>query len=452
MSDTKIGFFKNFGTQIKEIVALNAHVDTEKAAAFIRSNIDFKGPNVYILAFAIVIASVGLNINSIPVIIGAMLVSPLMGPIFGVGYGLGTNDSDFLKQSLKNLLIMVSISVIASTLFFLISPLQLENPTELLARTNPTIYDVLIALFGGFAGIVEISRRDKGTVISGVAIATALMPPLCTAGYGLASGQFGYFLGAIYLFSINSIFIALATFVTVKYLHFPKHTFTDPKREKRVSRWIGILLIIIIAPSVYTAILMIQENSFAQKAKSFVNHNKTMARCYIYDYKIDETSKPRTLEIFIAGEALSPGESEMLYRSAETFGLESSQLKIKQNMAYTQEEITSDTAIKSILERSDKEMKSKEAQIQKLSDSIARYIERELPYRQITKEIYAQYPDIENISISRGYGIVPSTMESEEVITLHIQSKKTLSAEETSKLRDWLAVRLDFRNIRITQD
>ena len=171
------------------IVRLNEHIDTDKASQYIRSNIDFKGPNVYILAFAIIVASVGLNTNSIPVIIGAMLISPLMGPIFGIGYGLGTNDMSFLKTAFKNLVVMVIISIFASTLYFLVSPLELENPTELLTRTNPTIYDVFIALFGGSAGIIEISRKDKGTVISGVARATALMPPLCTAGFGLATGS-----------------------------------------------------------------------------------------------------------------------------------------------------------------------------------------------------------------------------------------------------------------------
>ena len=182
-------FFGSLRDHIGNIVNLNEHIDTDKASQYIRSNIEFKGPNAYILAFAIVIASVGLNTNSIPVIIGAMLISPLMGPIFGIGYGLGTNDTAFIKTAFKNLLIMVVISILASSIYFLVSPLELENPTELLARTNPTIYDVLIALFGGFAGIIEISRKDKGTVISGVAIATALMPPLCTAGFGLASGS-----------------------------------------------------------------------------------------------------------------------------------------------------------------------------------------------------------------------------------------------------------------------
>ena len=202
----------------RSLVSLSDYVDLEGASASIRKNIYFKGPTVFILACAIIIASVGLNVNSIPVIIGAMLISPVMAPILGFGFSLGVQDMQLLKDSLRNFAVMVVISILASAIYFLLSPLNLEHPTELLARTNPTIYDVLIALFGGFAGILENSRKEKGTVLSGVAIATALMPPLCTVGYGISIGNLSYILGAFYLFMINSIFIALATFVAVKYL------------------------------------------------------------------------------------------------------------------------------------------------------------------------------------------------------------------------------------------
>ncbi|MEZ7955201.1 MAG: DUF389 domain-containing protein, partial [Bacteroidales bacterium] len=194
-----------FYQQVKEIANFADQVDITGTIESIKKNIDFKGPNVWILAFAVIVASVGLNVNSTPVIIGAMLISPLMGPIIGTGMAVGINDSLLLKRSLKNLGIMVVISLMASTLFFIISPLSLDEPTELLARTRPTIYDVFIAFFGGLAGIVEGSRKEKGTVIAGVAIATALMPPLCTAGYGIANLNLTYFAGAIYLFSINSL-------------------------------------------------------------------------------------------------------------------------------------------------------------------------------------------------------------------------------------------------------
>ncbi len=220
MDNKLINLYNKFRQQID----LSSYTDVQAAGEQIRSNVAFRGPNIVILFCAIVIASVGLNVNSIPVIIGAMLISPLMSPIIGFGLGLGTNDTDLLIHSLKNLGIMVGISILASTLYFLVSPLDMEHPTELLARTNPTIYDVLIALFGGFAGILETSRKEKGTVMSGVAIATALMPPLCTVGYGLATFTPSYFIGALYLFSINCIFIALAVVMNVAYSEYYRIT------------------------------------------------------------------------------------------------------------------------------------------------------------------------------------------------------------------------------------
>ena len=220
---------------LRGVIDVRTSTDTVKAAESIKNNIYFRGPNVWILVCAIVLASVGLNVNSTAVIIGAMLVSPLMGPIFGVGLGLGTEDTGLIKSAVKNLLIMVVISLTAATIYFLITPLKLANPTELMSRTNPTIYDVMIALFGGLAGIFEQSRKEKGTVISGVAIATALMPPLCTAGYGLASGHITYFFGALYLFSINCVFIILATYIMVKYLKFEEMQFSDGGTAKKTK-------------------------------------------------------------------------------------------------------------------------------------------------------------------------------------------------------------------------
>ena len=215
-----MGLFQHFKSVVRSATNLTGYIDTDAAEKAIRNSIYFRGPNVWILAIAIIIASIGLNVNSIPVVIGAMLISPLMGPIFGLGLGLGVNDVELMKSSGKNLVTMVCISLAASTAYFLITPLSLTNPTELLARTNPTIYDVFIALIGGFAGILEQCRKEKGTVFSGVAIATALMPPLCTAGFGIASGNLSYFLGALYLFFINCLFIMLATYISVKYFRF----------------------------------------------------------------------------------------------------------------------------------------------------------------------------------------------------------------------------------------
>ena len=285
-----------FSRFFRILVNMKDHVDVDMAALNIRKGIYFRGPNVFILACAIVIASVGLNLNSIPVIIGAMLISPVMGPILGFGLGLGTNDTALVKDAIKNFLVMVLISILASTVFYLISPLQLEQQTELLARTNPTLYDVLIALFGGFAGILETSRKEKGgTVLPGVAIATALMPPLCTVGYGIAHLELKFIIGAFYLFLINSVFISLATVVTVKYLHFPMVA-GDEARRRHSARWSAVTLVILIVPSVLSAIQMIQDNNFARNAELLVKENKNLGKSYIYDYKTNLDNRPHTLD------------------------------------------------------------------------------------------------------------------------------------------------------------
>ena len=209
----------------------------------IRKGVEFKGANLWILIFAIFMASLGLNVNSTAVIIGAMLISPLMGPIMGVGLSVGLNDFELMKRSLKSFLITTAFSVTTATIFFSFLPPIAGSQSELLARTSPTIYDVFIALFGGLAGVVALSTKEKGNVIPGVAIATALMPPLCTAGYGLASGNLIYFLGAFYLYFINSVFISLATFLGVRVMHFQRKEFVDKTREKTVRKYIVLIVV-----------------------------------------------------------------------------------------------------------------------------------------------------------------------------------------------------------------
>jgi uncharacterized hydrophobic protein (TIGR00271 family) len=216
---------------IKELFDLRKSKENEELTVeSIRHGVVFKGTNLWVLIFAIFIASLGLNVNSTAVIIGAMLISPLMGPIMGFGLSVGISDFDLLKQSFRSYLLTTFISVVTSTLYFSLTPLN-EVQSELLARTSPTIYDVLIALFGGLAGIIAVSTKEKGNVIPGAAIATALMPPLCTAGFGLATGNIFYFLGAFYLYFINSVFISLATFLGVRFMHFKRKTFVDNQRE-----------------------------------------------------------------------------------------------------------------------------------------------------------------------------------------------------------------------------
>ena len=354
----------------KSLVSLSDYVDLDGANASIRKNIYFRGPNVFILACAIIIASVGLNVNSIPVIIGAMLISPVMGPILGFGFSLGVRDIHLLKDSLRNYAVMVVISIMASALYFLLSPLNMEHPTELLARTNPTIYDVLIALFGGFAGILEISRSEKGTVLSGVAIATALMPPLCTVGYGLSILNWSYVLGALYLFLINSIFISLATFVMVKYLKFPVSSSAQGTSTKLSGKAVAAILVIIIVPSVLSAVRMVQESNFRRNAATLVSDNKSLGKGFIYDYTVDVSSNPATIELYMAGEMLAPADKEKLYSDAEKFGITRSQIVFREEAVTVRTDISETEVIQSILEHSDKRVERLNTTIEMLQDSI----------------------------------------------------------------------------------
>ncbi|MBR0083727.1 MAG: DUF389 domain-containing protein [Bacteroidales bacterium] len=355
----------------RSLVSLSDYMDLEGASASIRKNIYFKGPTVFILACAIIIASVGLNVNSIPVIIGAMLISPVMAPILGFGFSLGVQDMQLLKDSLRNFAVMVVISILASAIYFLLSPLNLEHPTELLARTNPTIYDVLIALFGGFAGILENSRKEKGTVLSGVAIATALMPPLCTVGYGISIGNLSYILGAFYLFMINSIFIALATFVAVKYLKYPVVQEVEGRRTRLTGRAVSVILLLIIVPSVLSAIRIVQESNFKIHASRIVEDNKSIGRGFIYDYSVDNTSNPPSVVLFMAGEKLTTADKERLYEDAEKYGITRSQIVFREDAVNNSETVSESEIVRSLLDHSDKQVERLNQTIAKLRDSIA---------------------------------------------------------------------------------
>ena len=432
--------------QVRSITNLSEHIDTSEAEKAIRNSIYFRGPNVWILGFSIVIASVGLNVNSIPVIIGAMLISPLLGPIFGIGLGLGINDTGLLKASLKNILVMMSISIVASFLYFLITPLNLSNPTELLARTNPTIYDVLIALFGGFAGIFELARKEKGTVFSGVAIATALMPPLCTAGFGLASGNLMYFLGALYLFTINCIFIILATYLTVKYMKFEQYEYKDEKAGRRARRFITIITVIVVVPSIWSAIVMVRENRFNENVAEFINANKNLYSGYIMDYKVEHRKGSR-VEVYFTGEPLSASEKNNFLESAKEYGLRPEQVIIKEHALV---EGTNEAEIlKGIYERTDNEITRREAEIKKLEDELKMLHASDIPYEQVAREAVNQYPSIQSIFIARGAKVNSGDFRKNDGLLAVVTTAEPLDNDEKSRLTNWLRIRLGIENVTL---
>ena len=439
-----MSFLNEFSQKVKSVLDISEHIDTESAEKAIRSNIYFRGPNAWILAIAIVIASVGLNVNSIPVIIGAMLISPLMGPIFGLGLGLGINDFELMKAAGRNLLVMMGISLLASFIYFLITPLSLTNPTELLARTNPTIYDVLIALFGGLAGIFEQCRKDKGTVFSGVAIATALMPPLCTAGFGLASGNLHYFVGAIYLFIINCLFIMLATYTMVKYLKFNSLKFSDEKIGRRTKTVSTILIILFIIPSIWSAVLLVRQNNFEDRALEFTEANKSVEKSIIYDYKISHSDGSK-IELFYTGEPLSTTARANIEASAKEHGIKPEQLLISEHT--TIEGTDEMELVKTIYERTDTELKNRDAEIQKLREELKMLRGEEIPFVQIQKEISLSYPQVEDIYISRGAFVAKDSLDAKPCILVVPQCTDSIKIEDKIKLEEWLKLRLASENV-----
>ncbi len=441
-----MSFWKNLREQLRAIASLPGHIDTADAERNIRSSIYFRGPNVWILFFSIIIASVGLNVNSIPVIIGAMLISPLLGPVFGIGLGLGINDMGLLKSSLKNILVMMGISLAASLLYFLITPLNLSNPTELLARTNPTIYDVFIAFFGGFAGIFELCRKEKGTVFSGVAIATALMPPLCTAGFGLAKGNLVYFLGALYLFTINCIFIILATYLTVKYMKFEQFEYKDERTAKKSRRLITIVTVIVIVPSIWSAIVMIRENTFNENVASFINANRNQYTGYILDYRT-EHRKGSKVEVYFTGEPLSASEKSNFIESGKEFGLKPEQIIIKEHAIV--EGTNEAELLKGIYERTDSEITRRENEIRKLEGELKKMHENDIPYEQITKEAVNQYPIIESLFVARGAEVTAGEYARKDGIMAGVFTSRPFSDDEKARFTNWLKIRLNTEDVTL---
>ncbi len=435
-------FWNSLKSDIKAITNISDHIDTDAAARSIRSNVAFRGPNVWILAFSIIIASVGLNVNSTAVIIGAMLISPLMGPIIGIGLGLGVNDTKLIRVGLKNLLVMVGISLMASFLYFLMTPLKLANPTELLSRTNPTIYDVIIALFGGAAGLLEISRKEKGTVLSGVAIATALMPPLCTAGYGLASGHISYFFGALMLFIINGVFIIIATYLMSKILGFPEYEFLDAKQARRTRSLVTLVFVLVTIPSILSAITMIRSNKFAQDAERFVSENKMLDSGYIYDYDID-THKGGKISLYIAGNMLDENEKSRLRLSAKDHGIDPERVEFYAHQIAPNENGSADKLVRDIYARTDSEIGKRDAQIRMLEMELSKYKQKEIPYTQISREIVSQYPQVKEIYISRGADVTTDSLYTKDCILVVAKTQRALGDEAKLRMTEFLKARLN---------
>ncbi|MGN0187113.1 MAG: DUF389 domain-containing protein [Paludibacteraceae bacterium] len=441
---------------LKNLVNIDADCDAQATIENISRSVEFRGVNVWILAFAIVIASVGLNVNSTAVIIGAMLISPLMSPIMGIGLAIGISDNDLLRKSLRNLVIMVLISLLASTTYFLLTPLS-DAQSELLARTKPTVFDVLIAFFGGLAGIVATSRKqEKVTVVSGVAIATALMPPLCTAGYGLGTGQWIYFFGAFYLFFINSFFIALATFVMVRYLKFPRKQFVDAQHERKVRRSILIFSLIIIIPSIFIGINVIRETSFNSQAIKYVSemeHSTVLENVQIINVKRHYSAKEQSITLSLVGMPLTPEQVEYLQKRLDDFGLEKVKLVIRQTGGNTLDVDAQSEMIQQILERKEVQLAERDSTILRLREQIEQLENKStITPEQLVREVQVLFPSVESITFSIADEIDVKTATKQQIPVINVAWNESVQPTEQQQFELWMKARLDAPQVKIVAE
>ncbi|WP_109829572.1 TIGR00341 family protein [Reichenbachiella versicolor] len=426
----------------------------------ISKGVEFKGTNLWILIFAIIIASVGLNVNSTAVIIGAMLISPLMGPIMGIGLGAGINDFELIKKAFWNLSVAVTISILTSAIYFWVTPLH-EAQSELLARTNPTLWDVMIAFFGGLAGIIAGSRKEKSNAIPGVAIATALMPPLCTAGYALANMNWYFFLGAFYLFFINSVFITFATFLIVRFLNYPKKKFDDPSTETHVKRLIAFFVVLTTIPSVYLAYHLVQKTLFEQNARKFVSAEfSNWEETEVINKDVYYSADSSAIEVTLYGRPLSAEQVKDIERQLPIFNLGNANLVIhqgyKEELNFDAEfaEMSSKLKVDIIedLYKDNKELiASKDKQIALLEKELIKRKSTIYPVEAVAAEMQIHYSSLTELAISDVVrrSLIDSTMDT--VAIAMVKFKKPIRKSEKNKMQDWLRIRLDRSQLEVLE-
>ena len=411
----------------------------------ISSGVTFHGANLWVLIFAIFIASLGLNINSTAVIIGAMLISPLMGPIIRMGLAVGIDDFDLLKRSVKNYLVATVISVITATIYFMISPLS-EAQSELLARTSPTLYDVLIAIFGGAAGILALSTKDKGNVIPGVAIATALMPPLCTAGYGLAVGEMSFFFGAFYLYFINTVFIALSTFIGVRMLRFQRRTFADAAALRHVRTYIFAIVVITMIPATYMTTQIIRKSIQDNNTQQFVKNELTLKGTYIISNKRNDESK--TIRIVAVGEPIGKDTIKKAQENLKEYSLEGYKLVIIQGSQGNNTLLKEDLSGNSLADTKEQLITQSE-QLSNLEKQLKQYWSYETLGKELSKEIKAICPQVNTISLSLVSEERTDTLATKNYVLALVGYKNALSTAEQQQLQRWLKTRSKADSLRL---
>lgn len=433
-----------------EYLDLNRSKEDEQVTVeSIRNGVEFKGTNLWVLIFATFIASLGLNVNSTAVIIGAMLISPLMGPIMGVGLAVGLNDFELMKRSLKSYLVATLFSVITATVYFAFTPLD-EVQSELLARTSPTIYDVFIALVGGLAGIVALATKEKGNVIPGVAIATALMPPLCTAGFGLATGNLLYFLGAFYLYFINSVFISLATYIGVRVMHFQRKQFVDKVREKLVRKYIIGIAIVTMCPAVYLTYNIVRETIYQSSTNSFISSELQFPDSQVLSREI--SFDKQEIKVVLIGKEISEDQLQAARHKLADYKLNNTKLVIFQGANGTGSMDIGN--IKSMVmedfyKNSEKRLASQQAALDSLNRILPDFTGSNLMNETMKQEIKVLFPTIKTISVSKSLLLNVDSTRMDTLTFAFVDCKKQLSKQEQEKMLEWLRARTGTSKLRL---
>ncbi len=434
---------------IEKYLDLNKNKEDEQLTVeTIRNGVEFKGANLWILIFATFIASLGLNVNSTAVIIGAMLISPLMGPIMGVGLAIGQNDFELLKRSLKNYLVATLFSVITATLYFSFTPLN-EVQSELLARTSPTIYDVFIALFGGMAGIVALSTKEKGNVIPGVAIATALMPPLCTAGFGLATGNLLYFLGAFYLYFINSVFISLATVIGVRVMHFQLKAFVDKEREKMVKRYIVLIALGTMIPAVYLTYGIVKETFYQSAANHFISKEMDFPDTQVLDRKVSYDT--REIRVVLIGEEVSEDRIVEARSRLKDYKLNNTKLVVFQGINSNTADISNirSMVMEDFYKNSEKELASQKQKIDSLEKIVQLHKETGMANMKIASEMKVLFPAVNTLAMTQTLKLNIEAVQTDTVTYVILGCEKKPSATEKKKMSEWLKTRTGAKKLKL---
>lgn len=450
MEQNKTNTFSTLVAKLKtflhEIFDISNDTDRKATIEDIKNGIDMKGQNAWVLVFSILIASTGLNTSSTAVVIGAMLISPLMGPILGMGLSLGIYDTDLLRKSLKNFGVMVVLSLATSFLFFSV-PLFQNETSELVARTSPNVLDIIIALSGGLALIVALSRRNKSiNTIAGVAIATALMPPLCTAGYGLATAKWDFFGGAMFLFTINTIFIASATYIVVKFLRFPPKEYADAQRKKRISQILSFIALAIFIPSVYFFYKLYKKSDFDQKVTSVLLSLKEDQGIGVFE--IQTNYKDNQVSFAVIGKSMEDTEIKSIQNKIAKLGYENVKIEVlqdlenKQTLSRLNELENSYLTTQQLLTKKEEQILLKDKEILDLKAKLSNG--STIVFTDVANEIKSLNENVEEVSF---YNVLSTNFKTIDTIPhFVIQFKKEINSDEiklqTEKYKKWLQAKL----------